>query len=179
MRESRGSLPIIAEDLGVITPEVERLRDRHNIPGMRVLQFDVCDDGFKLKDVGSNSVCYTGTHDNDTTIGWFNGSPNDIRSDDDIKRAQKAVLEITGGSPDNVHTDLIEAAFSTAAYIAIAPMQDYLGLGSEARLNIPGTAGGNWRWRVLDEQLSLDFCHNVASLVIASGRGMSNDGRKQ
>jgi 4-alpha-glucanotransferase len=58
-------------------------------------------------------------------------------------------------------------------------MQDYLGLGSEARLNIPGTAGGNWRWRVLDEQLSADFCHNVASLVIASGRGISNSGKKQ
>jgi 4-alpha-glucanotransferase len=179
MRESLGSLPIIAEDLGVITPEVEGLRDRHNIPGMRVLQFDVCDDGFKLEDVGVNSVCYTGTHDNDTTIGWFHGSPNDIRSDDDIKLAQEAVLDITGGSPATVHTDLMRAAFSTAAFIAIAPMQDYLELGSEARLNIPGTAGGNWRWRVLDEQLSADFCHTVASLVIASGRGMSNIGKKQ
>ena len=179
MRESLGSLPIIAEDLGVITPEVEGLRDRHNIPGMRVLQFDVCDDGFKLEDVGVNSVCYTGTHDNDTTIGWFNGSPDDIRSDDDIKLAQEAVLNITGGCPETVHKDLTNAAFSTAAYIAIAPMQDYLGLGSEARINTPGIAGGNWRWRVLDEQLSAEFCHNVASMVIASGRGMSNSGKKQ
>jgi 4-alpha-glucanotransferase len=179
MRDSLGSLPIIAEDLGVITPEVEGLRDRHNIPGMRVLQFDVCDDGFGLEDVGVNSVCYTGTHDNDTTIGWFRGSPDDIRSDEDIKQAQEAVMAITGGTPETVHTDLIRAAFSTAAYIAIAPMQDYLGLGSEARINTPGIAGGNWRWRVLDEQLSADFCHNVASLVLASGRGMSNNGKKQ
>lgn len=172
MSESLGRLPIIAEDLGVITPEVEGLRDRHNIPGMRVLQFDVCDDGFTLGDVGVNCVCYTGTHDNDTTIGWFHGSPEDIRSEDDIQRAQQAVLKITGGSPATVHTDLIQAAFSTAAYIAIAPLQDYLGLGSEARINTPGIADGNWRWRVLDDQFTTDFCDGIASLVIASGRGM-------
>jgi len=179
MSESLGSLPIIAEDLGVITPEVEGLRDRHNIPGMRVLQFDVCDEDFNLDDIGINSVCYTGTHDNDTTIGWFRGSPDDIRSEDDIKLAQEAVLDITGGKPETIHTDLIRAAFSTAAYIAIAPMQDYLGLGSEARINTPGIAGGNWRWRVLDEQISADFCHNVASMVNASERGISNNGKKQ
>ena len=179
MSDSLGSLPIIAEDLGIITPEVERLRDRHNFPGMRVLQFDVCDHDFKLDDIGVTSVCYTGTHDNDTTVGWFNGSPDDIRSEDDIRCTQEAVLNITGGCPKTVHTDLIKAAFSTAAYIAIAPMQDYLGLGSDARINRPGIAGGNWRWRVLEEQLSADFCDNVASLVIASGRGMSNNGKKQ
>ena len=179
MSDSLGSLPIIAEDLGIITPEVEGLRDRHSFPGMRVLQFDVCDDDFKLDDVGVTCVCYTGTHDNDTTIGWFNGSPDDIRSEYDIRRTQEAVLKITGGCPTTVHTDLIKAAFSTAACIAIAPMQDYLGLGSDARINRPGIAGGNWRWRVLEEQLSADFCDNVASLVIASGRGMSNDGKKQ
>jgi 4-alpha-glucanotransferase len=179
MSESLGSLPIIAEDLGVITPEVEGLRDRHKIPGMRVLQFDVCEDGFRLDDIGVNSVCYTGTHDNDTTVGWFHGSPDDIRSDDEVKLAQEAVLKITGGCPETVHTDLIKAAFSTAAYIAIAPMQDYLGLGSEARINTPGIAGGNWRWRVLNEQISTDICNNVASMVIASGRGISSSGKKQ
>jgi len=179
MRESLGSLPIIAEDLGVITPEVEGLRDRHDFPGMQVLQFDVCDDDFKLDDVGANSVCYTGTHDNDTTIGWFNGGPDDVRSDHDIKRAQEAALRITGGNPETVHTDLIEAAFSTAAYIAIAPLQDYLGLGPDARINTPGIAGGNWRWRVLDEQLTADFCHNIGSMVIASERGMPNNGKNE
>lgn len=179
MRDSLGSLPIIAEDLGVITPAVEGLRDRHQIPGMRVLQFDVCDAGFSLEDVGENSVCYTGTHDNDTTLGWFRGSPDDIRDADDIRRAQQAVLKITGGTAETVHTDLIKAAFSTDARIAIAPMQDYLGLGSEARVNTPGIAGGNWRWRVSDEQLTADFCHNVASMVTASGRGLSSNGKKQ
>lgn len=179
MRESMGSLPIIAEDLGVITPEVEGLRDRHNIPGMRVLQFDVCDPGFALSDIGRNSVCYTGTHDNDTTAGWYHGSPDDIRSDEDTRLAQRAVLKITGGQAETIHTDLIKAAFSTDAYLAIAPMQDYLGLGSEARLNIPGIAGGNWQWRLLAEQLTPTVCDNVASMVIASRRGLSNSGKQE
>jgi 4-alpha-glucanotransferase len=164
----------VAEDLGVITPEVESLRDRHHIPGMRVLQFDVCDDDFALSDVGRNSVCYTGTHDNDTTLGWFHGSPGDIRSAEEIERTQKAVLDLTGGTPETIHNDLIKAAFSTKAQLAIAPMQDYLGLGSEARLNTPGKPGGNWRWRVTDAQLTRKVCDNVADMVRASGRELTH-----
>ncbi len=156
----------------MITPEVEALRDRHRIPGMKVLQFDVSDPDFQLSDVGDNSVCYTGTHDNDTTVGWFRGSPDDIRSDEEIERTQQAVLDITGGTAETIHIDLIKAAFSTDARLAIAPMQDYLGLGSEARLNTPGTSGGNWRWRVLDSQLSPEVCDNVATMVRESGRGV-------
>ena len=175
MQDALGILPIVAENLGVITPEVEGLRERHRIPGMFVLQFDVCDDEFSLSDVSTDSVCYTGTHDNDTTIGWFRGSPDDIRSAKDIADAQQAVLELTGGTAETVHIDLIKAAFSTDACIAIAPMQDYLGLGSEARINTPGVPGGNWRWRVLDSQLSPKLCDNIASLVIASGREMSSN----
>jgi 4-alpha-glucanotransferase len=170
MHDALGNLPIVAENLGVITPEVEALRERHAIPGMYVLQFDVCDAGFTLADVVENSVCYTGTHDNDTTIGWFHGSPDDIRSATDIAHAQEAALRITAGTADTVHTDMIRVAFSTAARIAIAPLQDYLGLGSEARINTPGTPGGNWRWRVIDTQLTPDICDNVASMVSASGR---------
>jgi 4-alpha-glucanotransferase len=173
MKDSLGELPIVAEDLGVITPEVEALRDRHRIPGMQVLQFDVSDKEFQLSDVGENSVCYTGTHDNDTTIGWFKGSPDDIRSAEEIEQTRNAVLEITGGTPETIHTDLIKAAFSTKAQLAIVPMQDYLGLGSEARINTPGTLGGNWRWRVLDSQLTTEVCDNVAELVHASGRELS------
>ncbi len=179
MRNALGQLPIVAEDLGVITPAVEELRDRHQIPGMRVLQFDVCDDGFELSDVGENSVCYTGTHDNDTTVGWFHGSPDDNRSKDEIDRTRKAVVDVTHGEAGTIHADLIRAAFSTDARLAIAPMQDYLGLGSEARLNTPGTPGGNWRWRVLDAQLTPEVCDNVASMVIASGRGLPHNGTKQ
>jgi len=170
MQEALGDLPIVAEDLGVITPEVEALRDRHGIPGMRVLQFDVCIDDFDLADVAENSVCYTGTHDNDTTIGWFKGSPDDLRSTEEIAKTQDAALAITQGTRATIHTDMIRAAFSTRAQLAIAPMQDFLGLGSEARINIPGTAGGNWRWRALPSQLTPELCDNTAKLVRASGR---------
>jgi 4-alpha-glucanotransferase len=139
---------------------------------MVVLQFDVTDPSFRLEAVRPNSVCYTGTHDNDTTIGWFRGSPNDIRSEEEIRQTQETVLRLTGGSPESVHTDLIRAAFSTASLLAVAPMQDYLGLGSEARINTPGTSGGNWRWRVLDTQLSDKLCDNVAEMVRQSGRAV-------
>jgi len=139
----------------------------------------VCDADFELSDIGENSVCYTGTHDNDTTVGWFRGSPDDIRSAENIRLAQQAVLRVTGGSAETIHTDLIKAAFSTDAYIAIAPLQDYLGLGSEARINTPGVAGGNWRWRVTDSQLTRELCDNVASMVKASQRGLSSSGAKQ
>ena len=85
----------------------------------------------------------------------------------------RSALKVTGGSAETIHTDLIRAAFSTAACIAIAPLQDYLGLGSEARLNTPGTPGGNWRWRVLESQLSSKLCDNIALIVEASERGLS------
>ncbi len=172
MRSALGSLPIVAEDLGVITPAVEALRDRHQIPGMVVLQFDVADEDFDLLNVAENSVCYTGTHDNDTTIGWFIGSPDDIRSDVEIKQTQQAALQMTGGTAETIHTDLIKAAFSTDAKLAIAPLQDFLGLGSEARINTPGTSSNNWRWRVQDSQLTDDIREQVAKMVQASERGL-------
>ncbi len=174
MRNALGHLPIVAEDLGIITPEVDALRDRHQIPGMVVLQFDVCDESFELGRVSENCICYTGTHDNDTTIGWFHGSPNDTRSQREISDAQQAVLRITGGEPETIHTDLIKAAFSTNARLAIAPMQDYLGLGSEARFNTPGTSVNNWRWRLLDSQLTDEFRDLVTDMVNASGRGTAD-----
>jgi 4-alpha-glucanotransferase len=174
MQNALGELPIVAEDLGVITPAVEALRDRHRIPGMIVLQFDVVDEDFDLLNVTENSVCYTGTHDNDTTLGWFRGSPDDLRSDIEIRETQQAVLQLTGGTADTIHTDLIKAAFSTDALIAIAPMQDFLGLGSEARINTPGTSSNNWRWRVREDQLNKGVRGQVARLVSDSGRALQN-----
>ena len=171
MREALGDLPIVAEDLGVITPEVDRLRARQRFPGMRVLQFDIRDSRFDLDQIEEDRVCYTGTHDNDTTVGWYYGGAHDTRDDDEILRTQEAALRITGGTARTIHTDLIKAAFSTKARLAIAPMQDYLGLGPETRTNVPGTSDGNWRWRVLHEQLDPEFCDNVALLVTGAARG--------
>jgi 4-alpha-glucanotransferase len=174
MREALGNLPIVAEDLGVITPAVEALRKRHSIPGMVVLQFDVANEDFDLLKLAPDCVCYTGTHDNDTTIGWFLGSPGDMRADFEVKRTQQAALQVTGGMAETIHTDMIRAAFSTDARLAIAPLQDYLGLGSEARFNVPGTSGNNWRWRLQESQLTPAVKGRVATLVDESGRKLQN-----
>ncbi|MDX1509133.1 MAG: 4-alpha-glucanotransferase, partial [Woeseiaceae bacterium] len=170
LRESLGDLPIVAENLGVITPEVEALRQRHGIPGMVVLQFNIADEEFDLAAVAPDNVCYTGTHDNDTTLGWFNGSPDDMRDDAEIRKTQQAALRLTGGSAETIHIDMIRAAFSTDARLAIAPMQDYLGLGSEARFNVPGTSKNNWRWRVVKNQLCPALVRRVTALVETADR---------
>ena len=140
---------------------------------MNVLQFDVSDEEFELSDVALNSVCYTGTHDNDTTVGWFQGGPDDIRSADEIQATRKNALRVTGGTPKIIHTDMIRAAFSTRAAIAIAPMQDFLGLGSEARLNIPGTTNDNWRWRMVEGQLEPALIEWIAGAVDDSSRSLA------
>ena len=178
MQEALGQLPIVAEDLGLITPEVTALRDAHGIPGMVVLQFDVADEGFALADVPENCVCYRGTHDNDTTLGWFRGSPDDIRTPEEIATTQRAALDVTGGSAETIAFDLVKAALSTDARLAIAPLQDYLGLGSEARINTPGTSSNNWRWRADVTQLSDELCHNVSKAIRESGREMLDDRRQ-
>jgi 4-alpha-glucanotransferase len=172
MKLALGRLPIVAEDLGVITPEVNGLRQRHNIPGMKVLQFLVGEPGFDIAEVSENRVCYTGTHDNDTTIGWFLGGLADTRSEQAIFETRENALKVTGGSGDTIHTDMIRLAFNSQARLAIAPMQDYLGLDSNARLNTPGTTSNNWDWRVKEEQLSLEFCLSVAQLVEESSRSV-------
>ena len=170
MKKALGKLPIVAEDLGVITPEVEGLRLRHNIPGMKVLQFEVGDPGFSLANVYRNCVCYTGTHDNDTTVGWFNGGNEDTWSEQEVAETRKNAMNVTGGSEDTIHQDMIRLAFNSQARLAIVPMQDYLGLGSESRLNIPGTTSNNWCWRVTQEQLSQEFCKSVANLIKEAAR---------
>ena len=165
-----GSLPIVAEDLGVITPEVEKLRLDHGLPGMVVLQFEVSDPDFDFDQVDENSVCYTGTHDNDTTLGWFRGDGEDTRSDKEVARSREAALELTGGAEETIHRDMIRLCFSSNSVFAMAPMQDYLGLGSEARLNIPGTTMDNWRWRLQKDQLTPDLVEWIRELVDETSR---------
>ncbi len=154
LREQMGELPIVAEDLGVITPEVVELRKRFKLPGMAVLQFafDAFEDNpHKPKNIQPDTVVYTGTHDNDTTLGWFRG----LKPDE-----QSWVLEQLGASPEqapDIAWLLIETAFSCAANLAIVPLQDYLGLGSEARMNLPGHANGNWQWRFDWDQIADDL----------------------
>ncbi len=170
MKTALGSLPIVAEDLGVITPEVDALRHRHHFPGMKVLQFMVGAPDFDISDIGRNCVCYTGTHDNDTTVGWFNGGNDDTRTQEEIVEGRKNTLKATSGSEQTIHLDLIRLAFKSQARLAIVPLQDFLGLGSGARLNTPGTTSNNWRWRVTETQLSAQFCQSVADLILESAR---------
>ena len=170
MQKALGNLPIVAEDLGVITPEVDRLRHNHGLPGMKVLQFEVGNPDFRLDEIEENCVCYTGTHDNDTTVGWFNGGEENTRSEHELLETRKNVLCLTGGTQDTIHLDMIRLAFDSPARLAVVPMQDFLGLGSEARLNTPGTTMNNWRWRVNENQLSAQFCESVAEMVARSAR---------
>jgi 4-alpha-glucanotransferase len=142
-------LPIIAEDLGEITPDVIELRDQFDLPGMKILQFAFSDPDNKFLPhnfLTSNCVVYTGTHDNDTARGWFESAPEEER---DFARRY---LETNGSE---FPWELTRAAWGSVAVFAIAPMQDLLGFGSETRMNFPSTLGGNWSWRVLEEQLSL------------------------
>ena len=174
VRAALGDLPIVAEDLGIITPEVDKLRDRQGLPGMRVMQFDIVADYFRLDAIAENCVCYTGTHDNDTTVGWFHGSPGDQRSAAAILADQHLILARTHGHANSIHTDVIRLAFDSNARLAIAPLQDYLGLGSEARFNIPGTSNNNWRWRLQPGQLTAAFIDAIAELTRDCGRGVSD-----
>jgi 4-alpha-glucanotransferase len=150
------SLPLVAEDLGLITPDVEALRRRFRLPGMRVLQF-----GFDGNPGNPhlphmhrhNSVVYTGTHDNDTTVGWF--------ATLDAEARRRVVVYL--GS-ESMPQALIRAACASVAQLAILPMQDLLGLGAEARLNTPGTVQGNWSWKLPAAALNHDSAHHYSGL---------------
>jgi 4-alpha-glucanotransferase len=146
-----GALPFIAEDLGLITPDVYALRDQFQLPGMRVLQFAFDghpDNPYLPGNYVSNTAVYTGTHDNPTTREWFEDLPDDQR-----QNLWKYLKRPPGTSSEIAH-DLMGLAWSSAAALAMAPLQDLLNLGREARMNIPGRAEGNWRWRSTEQMLS-------------------------
>ena len=132
--------------------------------------FEVADPDFDMDSIESNSVCYTGTHDNDTTVGWFRGDGDDTRTREEIVRTRTAALKRTGGKAETVHLDMIRLALSSHSVMAIAPMQDYLGLGSEARFNMPGTTTNNWRWRMEADALSEEQLDSMRRLLEESSR---------
>lgn len=167
IRETFGDpLPIIAEDLGVITERVDALRKRFNLPGMKVLQFafgDETEDSVHLPhNVEVDCVVYSGTHDNDTTAGWYADAP--AKAQDHARRYLWC-----GGS--DIHLDMIRAAMMSPARMAVIPMQDLLGLGSEARLNTPGGAEGNWQWRLREDQLTRELADSLRAETRLYGRG--------
>src|SRR2546423_7127135 len=144
-----GELPIIAEDLGAITPDVHALRDEFGFPGMRVLQFAFGGDPHDTHlphEYTRASVAYTGTHDNDTVVGWFHQRSREDASEDE-KRERENCLKYLGTDGSEINWDFIRAAQMSVARIAIAQLQDVLGLSSDARMNTPASAEGNWAWR--------------------------------
>ena len=160
-----GRLPIIAEDLGVITPDVVEMRDRFGLPGMKILQFAFgggADNNDLPHNYTPNYVVYTGTHDNDTTAGWYaTASPHE-------KEHLRAYANSDGVDPA---WDLIRLAYASVADTAVVPLQDLLGLGNEARMNLPARAGGNWQWRYTDGALTDGLASRVAELARLYGRG--------
>lgn len=171
-------LPFIAEDLGVITAEVHELRDRFEFPGMRVFQFafgtDPLADLYKPIHYIKNCVAYTGTHDNDTLIGWLYGSKgHSTRTPREIRMEKENVLRFLGWKEErrkNIHWEIIRVLMMSVANLVIFPMQDILGLGEKARMNRPATGQGNWEWRLMPEQLRSSLGRRLLQMTEIYGR---------
>jgi 4-alpha-glucanotransferase len=164
MRAEFPDLPLVAEDLGVITEDVLALKEGFRLPGMRVLQFGFDGEAGNLHVPYRHArkcIVYTGTHDNDTTLGWYSSLDPDTRARVDL------YLRIC---PGQVPEQLIRAALGSVGQLAVIPMQDLLGLGSAARLNTPGTSSGNWKWRLPPDALTSDLAAHYAQLNRVYGR---------
>jgi 4-alpha-glucanotransferase len=152
VKKTLGTLPIIAEDLGLLIPDAAALRDRWGLPGMRVLQFAFEGDAKARYDQPHRypryCVAYTGTHDNNTTVGWFESLPKRGGRGADGLTIRERALRYTGSAGKNIHEEFIRLVYASAANAAIIPMQDALGLGAKARMNFPSTVRGNWEWRM-------------------------------
>ncbi len=164
LRAEFGRLPLVAEDLGIITPEVEALRDAHGLPGMKVLHFAFGGDAENLylpHHHLHNSVVYTGTHDNNTTLGWLEELDEPTRDH---------LFEYLGGDPARMPELLVRTALASVARLAVVPLQDVLALGGEDRMNQPGVADGNWRWRFRWDQVGSGVAGHYRHLLSLYGR---------
>ncbi|HKP36213.1 MAG TPA: 4-alpha-glucanotransferase [Pyrinomonadaceae bacterium] len=175
IRKALGDLPIIAEDLGVITPDVEKLRDSFGFPGMRILQFGFSSDTTNIDlphNYHRNVVVYTGTHDNDTAVGWFNSvaGAGSTRTPEQISAERNFCMRYLNTEGREVHWDFIRAVLSSVADTAVVPLQDLLGLGTEARMNLPNSTSGNWTWRVAENALTDDHGERLRALTDTYGR---------
>jgi 4-alpha-glucanotransferase len=165
LRRALGGLPFFAEDLGYITPEVHALRERHQIPGLAVLQFGFSNPGAHVylpHCLTTDRVIYTGTHDNDTTLGWWNSNLSEYE--------RRAVETYVGPCTDGINWALIRLAQASVASLSVVPLQDILGLGSEARLNTPSVHTGNYRWRWLPGVLAPQLTGRLANLAEVTDR---------
>jgi 4-alpha-glucanotransferase len=170
------ALPLIAENLGVITPEVEGLRRRFSLPGMAILQFAFGDDPqastFLPHNFERDLVAYSGTHDNDTVLGWWGSEGGDsVRTPEQIRREKARALAYLRADGREMNWTLIAALQGSVADTVIFPLQDLLGLGSEGRMNRPSTPSGNWRWRFRDGDLTPALARKLGELAALYGRG--------
>jgi 4-alpha-glucanotransferase len=172
LQDAFGELPIVAENLGVITPAVEKLRRKFGLPGMSLLQFAFGTDpqgpSFRPHNYSRDLAAYTGGHDNDTTVGWWSssGAGDSTRTADDVlKEHEFARAYLNFHDDSEINWVMIRAVISSVADIAIVPMQDVLGLGNAARMNLPGTVSGNWKWRYRPGALHNDLSAKLRSLV--------------
>ena len=183
LKNSLGDLPFWAEDLGVITPDVEELRDGFGFPGMRILQFAFggdTDNHDLPHNYIKNCVAYTGTHDNDTTVGWFNSQAGSSSTRDakQIKREREFCLDYLKSDGKAIHWDFIKTVWESVADTAIAPMQDLLGLGNEARMNLPASSSGNWYWQCREGDFSEEIEQRLRGLTEIYGRDSHKQTRK-
>ena len=158
LKKRLGELAVVAEDLGAVTDEVIALRDACSFPGMKILHHAFNGDSRNVDlphNYGRNCVAYTGTHDNDTSSGWFASAP---------KKEKRFCRKYLHSRGREIHWDMIRAVQSSVADIAIVPMQDVLGLGSDARMNLPATSGGNWQWRMKEEEFSHELVTRLRDL---------------
>ena len=175
IRKTLGQLPIIAEDLGVITPDVVALRDEFGFPGMRILQFGFGGDSKNIDlphNYIANVVAYTGTHDNDTTVGWFESVAGEgsTRTAQQVEREREFCQDYLNSDGEEIHWDFIRAVFASVANTAIVPLQDVLGLGKEARMNLPNSTEGNWSWRCRAGSLTDETAERLKKLATVYGR---------
>jgi 4-alpha-glucanotransferase len=162
--DSLGPLPVIAEDLGLITPDVEALRDRFGFPGMKILQFAFGsgpENPYLPHNHVRETVVYTGTHDNDTTAGWYAGIS---------AKEKKQVRDYLGSDGKDIVGDLIRAALASVASMAVIPLQDILKLDSSARMNVPGIPSNNWSWRFLADVIREEHCTWLQDMSAMYGR---------
>jgi 4-alpha-glucanotransferase len=171
LQEALGDLPIVAENLGVITPEVEAIRTQFGLPGMAILQFAFGKDpqapDFKPHNYPRDRVAYTGTHDNDTTVGWWTstGAGDSTRTADDIREERDFTRKYLATDGREIHWVFIRTLLASVAHTVLFPLQDVLGLGSEARMNTPAVPSGNWRWRYEREMLTPAIAQRLKEMV--------------
>ena len=175
LRAALGPLPIVAENLGVITPEVESLRERFGFPGMAILQFafggDPQSSDFIPHNYPRDRVVYTGTHDNDTVVGWWTSGVGDsTRTLEEVEAEREFARRYMHSDGREIHWDFIRTLLGSVAELAVVPLQDVLGLGGEARMNVPARPSGNWRWRFTAGALTPEIRGRLREMTETYGR---------